>query len=96
MRREDYRAACVGGGVWDLVDSVASGKRALVFPPGGLAFGTVGFLGSFPGAILLFFLQSTIFQTESLDFQGYFMIFGGAITILVHCLLMLRVCLGNL
>jgi hypothetical protein len=95
ISKKDYQAKCVGGDVWELIHLIATHRKFIRFPPGNLSFGTVGFLGSFPGFILLIFLYSTIFRTKPMDFRGYFMAFGIAFVVLLHGLFMLRVVLGQ-
>ncbi len=90
-----YRDQCVNGEVWQLIDSISKGNLFLAFTPGGLALGTVGFLGNFPGLALILFLQFTTFQNEPIDFRGYFVVIGILGVVLTHGVLMLRVLLGQ-
>jgi hypothetical protein len=96
LSKDDYRTSCVDGEAWKLIDSIATGKRAVVFLPGSLAFGSVGFLGIFPGALLLSFVLLSMLQATPASVQGSFIFIGATITTVIHCAFMFRVSLGHL
>lgn len=94
LSKDDYQASCVGGEAWNLIDSISTGKRALIFLPGSLTFGTVGFLGIFPAAALLSFILLLVLSATPASAQGNFIFFGATVATIIHCALMLRVSLG--
>jgi len=90
----EYQERCIDSDAWHLIHSVATGKRAVLFPPGGLYFGLVGFLVVIPVAAIVFFLMLTLFSSKSDAFIGSFLFVSALSSAAIHCGFMLSVSLG--
>lgn len=94
MSIETYRERCFGNEVWQFIDDLISGRRVMLFLPGSLPVGAVGFLFVVPVASILVLLLVTLFDHESPSVGGTFILACGLALTLVHGFFMTSVMLG--
>lgn len=93
---ETYRERCVGGEVWQFIDDLMNGRRMMLFLPGSLSFGAVGFLIVIPAISIFLLLLDTSFKNETPAFQGIFMMASGVVFVTTHGIFMMLTSLGFL
>lgn len=92
--RDAYRDVVVGGEAWVLMKGIASGKRVVLFLPGSVKFGLVGFFGVIPISSIIILLMFTIFKSSEPAVISKFMMGAGILLTFIHGFMMMLVGLG--
>jgi hypothetical protein len=92
--RDAYLNLVVGGEAWVLMKDIISGKRVVLFLPGSIKFGFVGFLGVVPISSIIISLIFTVFKNSEPAIVGKFMMSAGILLTFIHAFMMMLVGLG--
>src|SRR5690606_39935717 len=84
MTVDTYRERCFGNEVWQFIDDLVNGRLVMLFLPGSLPVGAVGFLIVIPGVAIVISLLFTVFKNETPAFSGTFMVAGSFLLVIIH------------